>query len=83
MVLEHNKDIKRVQGVIIFTSAYDMNKGFLTKYPDLVMAVTDEFSDLTKKFNQVIKKIESQTRYKYNGVKDSEWTPKVVSDCGS
>ena len=72
MVLEHNKHIKRVQGVIIFTSAYDMNKGFLTKYPDLVMAVTDEFSDLTKKFNQVIKKIESQTRYKYNGVKDSE-----------
>lgn len=58
MVLEHNKDYKRVQAVIIFTSNFEMNQHFLTDYPDLVMAVTDEFSDLTEKFNYTIKKIE-------------------------
>ena len=51
MALEHNKDIKRIQAVIIFTTNFEMNQHFLKEYPDLVMAVTDEFSDLTKKFN--------------------------------
>ena len=48
MVLEHNKDVKKVQAIIIFTSNFEMNEHFLNEYPDLVMAVTDEFADLTK-----------------------------------